>query len=82
MNNHLKRFLFVLMICSFIQVAQAAENWPNIFEVKGVSKNAIMYREGKIEKIPGGDEVTYSVDRPNKQVIRTAVFNAGIKIRL
>ena len=79
MNNHLKRFLFVLMICSFIQVAQAAENWPNIFEVKGVSKNAIMYREGKIEKIPGGDEVTYSVDRPNKQVVRTAVFNAGIK---
>lgn len=78
--NYLKRLLSVSMICIFIQVAHAeTQNWPDVFEVKGVSKNAIMYREGKIEKISGGDEVTYSVDRPNKKVIRTAVFNAGIK---
>ena len=57
----------------------ATKNWPDIFEVKGRSKNSVMYREGKIEKNAGGDEVTYSVDRPNKKVIRTAVFNAGIK---
>ena len=73
-------FFLVSMICVFIQTAHAeTENWPNVFAAKGISKNAIMYREGKIEKIPGGDEVTYSVDRPNKKVIRTAVFNAGIK---
>lgn len=74
-RNAVRKYAVCLFFIVFLTCATTFAS----YEVKGEGVSSVVYGGGKAITSKSADQVVYVVDLENKKVIRTGVFNAGIK---